>query len=291
MAISAELGVEKSVELSAGEIRYRERGDGPPVVFVHGLLVNADLWRKVVPVVSREYRCLAPDWPLGSHGVPLRPGADLSPPGLARLIAEFLEKLDLEDVTIVANDTGGGLTQILMTNWPDRLGRVVLTPSDAFELFPPPPFNTLPKMAQLPGFIWVSTRMAKIKALHRTPFMFGSVTRNPIPDEIVASYLTPAYSSAEIRRDLRAFLRGLHPRHTQAAAAALPDFHKPVLLVWAKEEKLFKGIGQRLAGVLPDARLVEVPDSYTFVPEDQPDTLAELIMEFVGARREPADTA
>jgi pimeloyl-ACP methyl ester carboxylesterase len=286
MANSGELGVEKSVELSAGVIRYRERGDGPPVVFVHGLLVNADLWRKVVPVVSREYRCLAPDWPLGSHSLPMRAGADLSPPGVARLIGEFLEALDLEDVTVVANDTGGGLTQILMTRWPERVGRVVLTPSDAFELFPPPPpFNGLTTLAKVPGFIWLSTRVAKIKALHRTPFMFGSVARNRIPDEVVSSYLTPAYRSSEIRRDLRAFLRGLHPRHTLAAAAALPSFGKPVLLAWAREEKLFRGLGKRLADVLPDARLVEVADSYTFVPEDQPDVLAGLITEFIGARR------
>jgi pimeloyl-ACP methyl ester carboxylesterase len=285
MANSGELGVEKSVELSAGVIRYRERGDGPPVVFVHGLLVNADLWRKVVPVVSRGYRCLAPDWPLGSHSLPMRAGADLSPPGVARLIGEFLEALDLADVTVVANDTGGGLTQILMTRWPERLGRVVLTPSDAFEVFPPPPFNALSALARVPGFIWLSTRVSKIKALHRTPFMFGSVARNRIPDEVVSSYLTPAYRSAEIRRDLRAFLRGLHRRHTLAAAAALPSFGKPVLLAWAREEKLFRGLGKRLAEVLPDARLVEVADSYTFVPEDQPEELAGLIMEFIGARR------
>src|SRR5262245_13938756 len=123
MAISSELGVERTVELSAGTVAYRERGEGSPVVFVHGVLVNADLWRKVVPAVSERHRCIAPDWPLGAHSRPMRAGADLSPTGVADLIAEFLAALDLEDVTIVANDTGGALTQILLTRHPERIGR------------------------------------------------------------------------------------------------------------------------------------------------------------------------
>src|SRR3954453_3631883 len=91
---SEALGEARDLRLSSGTIRYRERGSGPAVVFVHGLLVNADLWRKVVPAVAAGHRCIAPDWPLGSHEVAMRPDADLSPPGVARLIAEFLEALD-----------------------------------------------------------------------------------------------------------------------------------------------------------------------------------------------------
>jgi pimeloyl-ACP methyl ester carboxylesterase len=289
MASSEDLGVERSIELSAGTIGYRERGAGPPVVFVHGLLVNADLWRGVVPAVSRWHRCLAPDWPLGSHAVPMKPGADLSPPGLARLIAEFLEALDLTDVTVVANDTGGGLTQILMTRHPERIGRVVLTPSDAFEKFPPPPFNLLPRLLRLPGATWLSSRVMQVKALR--PALFGPLVRRPIPAEIMASYLTPCRRDAGIRRDLRSFVTGVHRRHTLAAAAALPGFTRPVLLAWAGDERLFGGLDRRLAEVLPDARVVEVPDSRTFVPEDQPDRLAELIIEFTGGRNADRHTA
>src|SRR5436305_15283409 len=130
MSITAELGTEKEVELPGGTIRYRDLGAGSPVVFVHGLLVNGDIWRKVVPAVAAGgLRCLTPDWPLGSHTIPV-PGADLTPPGVAALIAAFLEALDLQDVTIVANDTGGAITQILMTQHPESVGRVELTPSD-----------------------------------------------------------------------------------------------------------------------------------------------------------------
>jgi pimeloyl-ACP methyl ester carboxylesterase len=289
MAISDELGVEKTVELSAGTIRYRERGSGPAVVFVHGLLVNGDLWRDVVPAVSRGYRCLAPDWPLGSHSVPVRAGADLSPPGVASLIGEFLEALDLTDVALVANDTGGALTQILMTTNPERIGRVVLTPSDSFERFFPPPFSVLPRLLRVPGQTWLMSRVMQVKSLR--PLLFGSVARRPVPPEIADSYLRPCLN-AGIRRDLRAFVVAVHRRHTLAAASALPEFTKPVLLTWAKEEKLFPGLGERLAAVLPNARLVEVADSYTFVPEDQPAVLAGLITEFIASSQGgPADPA
>lgn len=283
MAISDELGVERSVELPAGTIRYRERGDGPPVVFVHGVLVNADLWRKVVPAVSERYRCIAPDWPLGAHSVPMRPGADLSPTGMADLIADFLAALDLEDVTVVANDTGGALTQILMTRHPERIGRVVLTPSDCFEYFFPPGFAFLPRLLRIPGQTWLMSRLLQIKALHRLPFFFGMVSRRPIPAAIRESYVRPVGRSAGVRRDVRTFVTQVHRRYTLAAAEALPKFTKPVLLTWASEDRVFPlRFGQRLAAVLPEARLVEVADSYTFVPEDQPAVLAELITEFIG---------
>ena len=283
MAISEELGVERSVELAAGTVRYRERGEGPPVVFVHGVLVNADLWRKVVPAVSERYRCIAPDWPLGAHSVPMRPGADLSPAGMADLIADFLAALDLDDVTLVANDTGGALTQILMTRHPERIGRVVLTPSDCFEYFFPPGFAFLPRLLKVPGQTWLMARLLQIKAAHRLPFIFGMVAKRPIPPEIRESYVRPAAHSAGVRRDVRAFVTQVHRRYTLAAAEALPKFTKPVLLTWATEDRVFPlRFAQRLASVLPEAKLVEVADSYTFVPEDQPAVLAELIMEFIG---------
>jgi pimeloyl-ACP methyl ester carboxylesterase len=90
MSISEQLGNPRDVTLDQGTIRYRERGSGQPIVFVHGLLVNGDLWRKVVPGLARDFRCITPDWPLGSHELPMKPDADLSPPALAKLIAERL---------------------------------------------------------------------------------------------------------------------------------------------------------------------------------------------------------
>ncbi len=290
MARSDELGTVHEIELPGGRVRYRERGDGPPVVFVHGLLVNADLWRKVVPPVAEAgYRCLSPDWPLGSHEIPV-PDADMSPPGVADLIAAFLERLDLHDVTVVANDTGGGITQILMTRHPERIGRVVLTPSDSFERFFPPPFAFLPVAARMPGSAWLLTRLLKIRALHRLPITFGWVTKRPVPDEVVDSYLTPSRRDPAIRADLRRFLRGVHNRHTLAAAERLPEFGKPVLLAWASEDRLFPlSVAHRLAELLPQATIRAIPDSYTFVSEDQPERLTGYLLDFLTGRAAPLE--
>ena len=284
MARSEALGIVREVTLSAGRIRYRELGEGPPVVFVHGLLVNADLWRAVVSEVAEAgLRCIAPDWPLGSHELPV-PEADLSPPGLAALIAEFLDRLDLHDVTLVANDTGGAIAQILMAEHPERVGRVVLTPSDSLERFFPPVFAPLPKVARIPGSMWLLAQLLRMRALHRLPFTFGWVAKRPIPPDIVDSYLLPSRTDAKVRRDLGRFLRGVHRRHTLAAARALPRFTKPVLLAWAEEDRLFPvELAHRLAGLLPQVTVVTIKDSYTFVPEDQPEALARLVVDFARA--------
>lgn len=283
MAISDCLGTAKSVRLSRATIDYRERGEGPPVVFVHGLLVNADLWRNVVPAVAEAgNRCIAPDWPLGSHTTPV-PGADLTPPGVADMIAEFLDTLDLSDVTLVANDTGGALVQLLMTRHPERIGRVVLTPSDCFDRFFPPVFAPLPKIAKVPGSMWIMTQLLRVRRLHRLPVVFGLLTKRPIPNEFVDSYLRPSRRSPAIRRDLRAFLKTVHKRYTIEAAGRLGGFDKPVLLAWATEDKLFPiKLAHRLAEVLPSAYIKEIGGTRTFVPEDQPAELATLITRFVG---------
>jgi pimeloyl-ACP methyl ester carboxylesterase len=276
------LGTVHEVELPGGRLRYCERGAGPPVVFVHGLLVNADLWRSVVPgVAAAGFRCIAPDWPLGSHAIAM-PGADLSPPGVAALIAAFLQRLELRDVTVVANDTGGAITQILMTQHPERLGRIVLTPSDSFERFFPPAFAALPTLVRLPGAVWALVQLGRIRALHRLPFTFGWVAKRPIPPEVIDSYLWPARHDPAIRRDLRRFIRDVHKRHTLTAAGLLPRFTKPVLLAWATEEKLFPiQLAHRLAELLPDATVTTVDNSYTFIPEDQPEILTRLVVDFL----------
>src|SRR5262245_35224014 len=129
-------GERKEVELPMGTVRYREAGAGKPVVFVHGYLVDGRLWDSVVDELAAGHRCIAPDWPIGSQRVAMRPDADLSPPGVAATIASLLEALELEDVTLVGNDSGGAMSQVLVTTQPERIGRLVLTNCDTHEHFP-----------------------------------------------------------------------------------------------------------------------------------------------------------
>ncbi|MFI5694079.1 alpha/beta fold hydrolase [Kribbella sp. NPDC051586] len=274
---------------TAGGVTYAELGTGPAVVFVHGLLVNANLWRKIVPdVAAAGFRCITPNWPLGAHQLPMAPDADLTPAGVARLIDGFLHELDLTDVTIVANDTGGALTQILMANHPERIGRVVLTPCDAFEDFFPPPFGKLPELARLPGAIWLASRLLRFNAVRRLPNTFGWLAKRGIPDTILDSYLQPIRDSAEIRRDAKKFIANVDSSYTLAAAKALTSFEKPVLLVQAADDRIFAPrLFERLAETLPDATLVRVADSYSFIPEDQPRELTRLILDFTSGRGGP----
>ncbi|MCX4093371.1 alpha/beta fold hydrolase [Nocardia sp. alder85J] len=288
MGNSTALGPLHDVALPGGRIRYHDLGSGEPVVFVHGLLVNADLWRGVAPAVAAAgHRCLVPDWPLGSHSVPV-PDADLSPTGVADLIADFLSALDLRDVTLVANDTGGAITQILLTRDRSRIARVVLTDCDAYDKFFPQPFTGLPRLAAVPGALRIMVESMRFRPAQRLPIAFGLVSKRPVPPEVADSYLLPSRRSAAIRADLRRFLRGVHNRYTLAAAEHFAELDLPVLLAWAREDKVFRpAFAQRLAADLPRAELRWIDDSYTFIAEDRPELLAELILEFTRQHAAP----
>lgn len=281
------------IELSAGTIRYRDTGTGPPIVFVHGLLVGGTLWRKVIPSLESRFRCIAPDWPLGSHTVPMKEGADLSPPGLARLIGEFLERLDLRDVTLVANDSGGAITQIFIAGGDtERVGRLVLTPCDSFDNFFPPIFRPLQKLAKLPGGLNSALQPLRLRGLRRLPIAYGWVAKRPIPSEVTDAWLRPCHTDKAIRRDTAQVVATVDSRHTLAAAERLHLFDRPVLLAWAPEDRLFPlEHAHRLAELFPDARVEEVPDSYSFVSEDQPVRVAALLGEFAGRATEGAGVA
>lgn len=283
MTMTFEQAPVQEAKLPQGTIRYREMGTGDPVVLVHGFMVNSLLWRKVVPRLSGDFRVVAPDWPMGSHEVPL--GGELTPPAFARIVADFLEALDLRDVTLVGNDTGGGMSQVVAVNHPERLGRLVLTPSDAFDNFPPPLFRPLKPLSRMPGGVRAMIASLRPRPAQRLPMTYGWVTKRPIENRILDAWLGPARRDAGIRRDIAALLQGLDPRHTLAAAERFGDFDKPVLIAWAPEDKLFPfEHGERLAQAFPHARLERIEDSRTFVSEDQPERTAQLIADFARER-------
>jgi pimeloyl-ACP methyl ester carboxylesterase len=279
----------RSVRLEQGEIRYREYGAGAPVVFVHGLLVNGKLWRKVVPALAREHRCIVPDLPLGSHETPMAEGADLTPLGLARLVVDFVDALGLDRVTLVGNDTGGAICQIVAAEHPERVASLVLTNCDAFDCFPPKEFAPLVLGARVPGFLWELAQALRLDAVRRSPLAYGWLTKRPVDGALLDEWLRPLIASGEIRRDVAAVLRGISPRYTLEAAEKLRSFPRPVLIAWAPEDRFFKfAHAVRLASLLPDARLETIDDSRTFVPEDQPERLASLIGAFLAERRSVA---
>ena len=290
MAISEQLGQEREVKLPQGTIRYRERGTGEPIVFVHGALVNADLWRKVVPELAKDFRCIAPDWPLGSHSVAMNADADLSPSGNARLIADFLEALDLDRVTLVGNDTGGALCQLLVTRTPERVGRLVLTNCDAYENFPPRIFAFLFWGAKIPGFVRMLGQPMRFAPMRKLPIAFGWLSKRGIPDDISGAWLQPSLKDAGVRRDITKLLRAVKKSELVDASKRFKEFDKPVLLAWGTEKDFFRvSDAEQMARDFPNARLEKIDDSYTYVSEDQPERLATLIAQF--AREPVAATA
>ena len=284
---------ETTVQLPQGPVRVRDSGgDGPAIVFIHGLLVDGRLWDDVTPRLSESARCIVPDLPLGSHHVALKPDADLTPYGLARLIADLLAALDLQDVTLVANDTGGGLSQILVTRHPERVGRLVLTPCDAFDNFPPKMFRPLQYLGgYVPGAIALIAQTMRSQGLAKSQLGFGPLVLNHRP-ELYVSWLEPARRDRGVRRDLRKVLRGIRPRYTLEAAEKLPRFDRPTLIAWADRDRFFpREHADRLAALLPDAQLEIIENSRTFVSLDQPSRLADLVAGFAGCSTSPPTPA
>lgn len=274
------------VELTAGTIDYADTGGpGPVVVLVHGLLMDGAQWRHVVADLRRDHRCVLPTLPMGAHRRPMRPDADLSLRGLGRILTEFMERLDLREVTLCFNDWCGAQVMIA-DGGAGRVGRLALVSCEAFENYPPGlPGRLAGLAARVPGGVAVARRALLSRRLRQLPMFFGYMSKREIPDEVIRAWLQPL-ARREIRRDYRKYAgdtrRG--KRDLLAASSALPAFGRPVLIAWATEDRLMPpDHAQRLAHAFPDSQLVEIPDSYTLIPEDQPAVLAACLRRFIAA--------
>jgi pimeloyl-ACP methyl ester carboxylesterase len=276
-----QLGPARNIDLGGGRrIRAHVTGDGPPIVFVHGALVNANLWRKVVPRLEGFTR-VSLDLPLGSHTIPMPKDMDYRSAALADLIADAIEELDLAGATVVGNDTGGGLTQILAARRPELVGAFVLTSCDAFDNFPPRFFRIVLAPARIPGGVSTAFRGLWVRRVRRLPIAYGWLTNEPIEREADDSYVLPVLTDGGIRRDTRRFLNGFDRSVLLDAAAKLTSWDKPALIAWSRNDRFFPAAhAERLATLIPEARLEWVEGARTFSPEDRPELLAELIGAF-----------
>jgi pimeloyl-ACP methyl ester carboxylesterase len=277
----------ESIELPAGTVHYRAYGPegGRPVVFVHGFLIDTSLWADVPQRLAEAgFRTYAPTWPLGSHTTAMTAGADLSPRGIARIVIGFLEALDLTDVVLVGSDTGGAVSQLVLSEDPSRVGCLVLTNCDAFDTFPPFPFDVLFKVCRHPAPARAALQSMRSTFLRHSILGFGGlVVRDPEPAESRA-WVEPYLSDAGVRRDVAAFCRGWTGKELSDSTGWLSTFEKPVLICWAPDDPYFKlRLGERLAATFPQATLVPFPEARTFVSLDQPEKLANEILAWLGA--------
>ena len=256
-----------------------------------GLLMAASVWDPFVAELEAEHRCVVPTLPLGAHREPMRAGADLTLEGHATIVAELLEELDLRDVTLVGNDHAAAI--VLAGRRPPRVCRLVLSSSEAFENYPPGlPGRNIRLAGLLPGGIALSVQALRLRPLRRTALAFGWMAKRPLPDELLDGWLEPAQTDRRVRRDLRAYVTSARRRQMLAACERLRAFERPALVVWTPEDKVQRPEhGRRLAELLPNARLVEIEDSYSLIMRDQPRAFAQAVREFVAATPAPAARA
>lgn len=273
------------VELKAGTIDYEDTGgSGPVLVFVHGLMMDGSLWRHVIQDLRPEFRCIAPTLPLGGHRHPMRADADLSMRGMVEILGEFIERLDLRDITLATNDWGG--PQLLVGSARDqRIARLALCSCEAFDNVPPKgAAKLLPYIARVPGGLTAALIPFRFDRLRRLPLTYGPLSKRPVPRAVMDRWFGPICEQPEIRRDLRKYVLSAAQgrRELLAAAEALRSFDRPALVAWASEDRLMPhDHGPRLAALLAQGQLVEIADSYTLIPEDQPLILAAHLRELL----------
>lgn len=271
------------IDLAQGQVNYRVAGPADSskasVVFLHGLLVNGELWTGVAAALAAKgVRSYALDLPLGAHPIALRAGTDLSPRGVARLVIDFLEALGLKDVTLVGNGTGGALAQFVVDTDPSRIGRLVLTNCDAFDQFPPPPFGLLVKAGRRPGRLRVMMSMLRPAWARHSVLGYGPLVRRRLDPALTLRWITPAISDAGVRRDTARFLGAIRPAELLDVSSRLNWFTQPVLLLWGAADRFFKiAFARRLRDVFPNARLIEMKGERTFLPLDEPERVAQEI--------------
>jgi pimeloyl-ACP methyl ester carboxylesterase len=280
------LGEAAAVDLAQGRLEYFTSGQGPPVVFCHGWLANANLWRGVVERLSDRFSCITLDLPFGSHRIAMDATADLSPDGCGALINDVLDALEFDAVTLVGNDSGGAYSQIAVASQPGRVTHLVLNSCETpYDEFPPPPFDGLPAAAKDPETLGMLLGALRDPAVRATPPAYGLLIKHPIDKLASDSYALPCLHDADVLRDTAKVFSSAYsaPVHT-AGLELIESFDRPVLFAWSPEDQVFAPANaSRYAEALPNGRLELISDAYSFTPEDQPAALAQAIGAFAAA--------
>jgi pimeloyl-ACP methyl ester carboxylesterase len=273
----------KEVRVDAGIVQYEEHGSGQPIVLLHGTLSNTKTWRKVTPLLSQRYRCIVPALPLGGHAVAMHPDADLTPNGISVLLKQLLEAIGLDSAVLAGNDTGGAYAQLFAATYPASVSRLVLSNTDAFEVFPPRAFAMLQAGVHIPGFTWMMSRLFRYKPILTSSFVLGLLSHSLTKEEIADLYVSTFVERGDIRADFAKVVKSWSPDYTMRAAQELNQFDKPVLVIWgADDHKLFPvELGKRLQTVFPHASLRIVENSLTYIQEDQPEVFAKELDAFL----------
>jgi pimeloyl-ACP methyl ester carboxylesterase len=279
-----------TIDLPFGTCDVRVTGpeDGPPVLLVHGVLVDGSVWDGIVPALARTHRVIQPDLPIGAHRRPAQRREELHPEGIADALVALLDGLGADRAVVVGNDTGGAIAQILTARHPDRVAALVLTSCDAFDHFPPTVLKPVKPLLAIPAFVDLMAYAYRAERIRRSWIGAGLLLNHPIDDRVIEPWFGQISRSREGRRDMATFIRACRPALAHAAAEALRTFTRPVLIAWSAGDRLFpEADGRRLAEMIPNAELTLITGARTFAMVDQPDQLAATILAFLA--RHPLD--
>jgi pimeloyl-ACP methyl ester carboxylesterase len=263
----------RSVLTHCGSISYTEAGTGPVALFVHGVLLNSHLWRHQLAELSDVRRCIAVD--LLAHGdTQIAPDQDVSATANAAMLLEFLDALEIDQVDLVGNDSGGGIAQIFAALNPSRVRSLTLTDCDTHDNWPPAAFKPFLEMAAAGGLRAALDAMLADKNVYRSAQALGPAYEHPerVTDETIEIYLRPFVSAEQRTRNLQRFLAAFDCKHTVAIEDGLRTLQAPTLIVWGTDDIYFDvQWGRWLAEAIPGTRrLVELQGARIFFPEERP---------------------
>ena len=266
-----------------GGIQYIDEGKGIPLLFIHGTLSNSNTWRKIIPELSKKYRCIAVDLPIGGHAIPVNNTMNLSPIGIAVIIKDFLQHLNIEKLIIVSNDTGGAYSQVFASHYPEYIDKLIFSNCEVLDVFPPSKFKYLIQAVKIPGFTFLLSKAFKIKGLLTSNLMMGLLSHKLTTDELSELYLKSFTENKLIRDDFAKNVKTWSPKYTLEAADKLKTFQFPVLILWGEDDiNLFPlKLGKQLKTVFQNAELIIIPNSKTYIQEDQPEIMIKEIIQFI----------
>ncbi|MGW5521240.1 alpha/beta fold hydrolase [Gordonia sp. NPDC003950] len=273
----------RRVDLPAGTIEYLDQGAGHPVVLLHGLFMDGALWDPVMPLLPDGFHYLRPVLPLGAHRIPMNTDADLSLTGLVHLVADFLDALDLHDVTVVHTDWGGALF-LTAIGRDDRVGSMMILPCEAFDNFPPGlPGRMASIAARLPGGLTLAARQIRSSLFRRTPMVFGWMTARPLDNDLARRWTDPVLTIPGIARDLAKYAStDFDPASLIRDTEALSGFDGNAVVVWSPDNKVMPTThGRALADLLPHAGYREIGGAAVLLTLDAPTTVAAHLTELV----------
>jgi pimeloyl-ACP methyl ester carboxylesterase len=262
----------RSVQTPSGRISYTEQGTGPVALFVHGVLLNGQLWRHQLDHLSDIQRCIAVD--LLAHGdTEIAPDQDVSVTANAKMLREFIDALNIDQVDLVGNDSGGGIAQIFAASYPERMHSLTLTDCDAHDNWPPEAFKPFLAMAAAGGLRGTLDAMLSDKSVYRSPQALGPAYEHPerVSDDSIEKYLSPLVRTEQRTRDFERFLAAFDNKHTLAVEDRLKTLKAPTLIVWGTDDVYFDVKWSRwLAETIPGTRRrVEFNGARIFFPEER----------------------